>query len=311
MNQQFAKDVEEGLSKKQKSLSSKYFYDEVGDELFVKIMNSLEYYLTDAEMEIFTEQTEYLRDKLTHESHFNLVELGAGDGTKTQHLLKSIHPSAYTYVPIDISSHALADLTRSLAACLPDLMVEPKQGEYLDALSSIDKTERKSILFLGSNLGNMYDEDAGAFLIALADTMQTGDKLLLGLDQKKSKNIVLPAYNDAQGYTRDFNLNLLTRINNELGANFDLEQFEHLPEYDETTGIAKSYLVSKTDQIASIEAIGKDFRFMSGEKIHMEISRKYDDDILRKLLKGTNLEILCALTDSRKYFKDIILEKRA
>lgn len=310
MNQQFARDVENGLSKEHKSLSSKYFYDEVGDQLFVKIMNTPEYYLTDAEMEIFTNQTEALKKELSYETHFKLVELGAGDGAKTKHLLKSLDHSTFSYVPIDISSHALSDLTKSLASYLPNLTVEPVQGEYLGALSSIDSSKRKSILFLGSNLGNMYDDEAKVFLKTLASAMQTGDKLLLGLDQKKSTDIVLPAYNDASGYTRSFNLNLLTRINKELDADFNTNHFEHQPEYNEETGIAKSSLVSSTHQTVSIGAIKRDFDFRKGEKIHMEISRKYDDHILLKLLDGTNLKINCSLTDSRKYFKDIILEKR-
>lgn len=309
---QFKKDVEEGLLASPKRLPSKYFYDEIGDALFVKIMNMPEYYLTDAEMEIFQEQSEVLAAALVHENKsFDLIELGAGDGTKTVHLLRTLlKTESFVYKPIDISQHALDSLKQYLTKELPDLQVETQQGDYFEVLKGIAANGNpKSILFLGSNLGNMLDHNAIRFLTSLNDAMNKGDRLLLGLDQKKSSEIILPAYNDAAGITKEFNLNLLTRINREFTANFKVDQFEHTPEYDEEEGVARSFITSKVDQSVDIGALEQSFEFKKGERIHTEISRKYNREILANLLEKTNLSISKVLMDSEKLFADYLLEK--
>jgi L-histidine N-alpha-methyltransferase len=168
----------------------------------------------------------------------------------------------------------------------------------------------KAILFLGSNLGNMLDHNAARFLDSLNKAMNYGDRLLLGLDQKKSREVVLPAYNDAGGITSAFNLNLLTRINRELNANFIVNQFEHSPEYDEEEGVAKSFICSKVKQSVSIGALQKSFHFEKGERIHTEISRKYNKEILSQLIKKTDLKIEEVFIDSNELFTDYILAKR-
>jgi len=309
----FQKDVDEGLSAAPKRLYSKYFYDEIGDALFVKIMNMPEYYLTDAEMEIFQKQSEKLATDLVPAiGTFDLIELGAGDGTKTIHLLRALLKSRdFVYKPIDISQHALETLKVFLNKELPELKVETQQGDYFEVLKGIAANGNpKAILFLGSNLGNMLDHNATRFLSSLNEAMNHGDHLLLGLDQKKSREIVLPAYNDAGGITSAFNLNLLTRINRELEANFDVSQFEHSPEYNEEEGVAKSFICSKIKQTVSIGALNKSFHFEEGERIHTEISRKYNKEILSLLIKNTDLKIDAVLKDSKELFTDYILTKR-
>lgn len=309
---QFKIDVEEGLSASPKRLSSKYFYDEIGDELFVKIMNMPEYYLTDAEMEIFQSQSEILAESLApKKGAFDLIELGAGDGTKTIHLLRTLLKSYdFVYKPIDISLHALDSLKQDLSELLPELKIEPQQGDYFDVLNSIaSNVNPKVILFLGSNLGNMLDHNAARFLVSLDKAMNNGDSLLLGLDQKKSASIVLPAYNDAAGITKAFNLNLLTRINRELNANFDINQFDHSPEYDEEEGVAKSFITSKKDQSVTIGSLNTTYNFKAGERIHTEISRKYTEEILDELIRETDLSIEIILQDQKKLFADYILKK--
>lgn len=314
MINQFKEDVNKGLSSSPKFLSSRYFYDKIGDKLFVDIMNMPEYYLTDAEHEIFTEKSaEIIKAlELNSSEYFELIELGAGDGTKTKELLKELVLGGFKfdYMPIDISQNALDNLEQSLNDEIPEVSVSCKQGDYFRVLDSIKHSNHpKVVLFLGSNMGNLLDKEANEFLYRLGASLNTDDKLLLGVDLIKSEDIVLPAYDDENGITAKFNLNLLHRINKELQANFDLNAFEHQPEYTEEEGIAKSFLVSTTQQKVEIKAIGKTFQFEEGEKIHTEISRKYNSAILEKILLKTDFEITGKLTDSRNYFADFILRK--
>ena len=314
MSDSFKNDVDEGLSKSNKMLSSKYFYDKKGDAIFVEIMNMPEYYLTDAELDIFKNQTHELVNslQLQQNTFFELVELGAGDGTKTKHLLKKLDADGYDfeYVPIDISKNALHQLETTLHEELPKVKVSKKQGEYFKVLSSFKTTKApKIVLFLGSNIGNLLDKNAKRFITSLSESLNTNDKVLLGVDLIKPVDVVLPAYNDKQGITKRFNLNILERINRELGGDFNLDEFDHIPEYTEDEGIAKSFLVSKIEQTVTIDALQKSFDFKQGEKIHTEISRKYNDNILNSILKDSQLKVISKLTDSKQYVADYILEK--
>jgi L-histidine N-alpha-methyltransferase len=307
---QFASDVDEGLSGSPKKISSKYFYDKAGDALFVKIMHMPEYYLTRSEFEIFSQQTQELIDAFDFgDQPFQLIELGAGDGTKTIELLRGLGSKPITYVPIDISKNALNQLSMRLSKELPDLTVEPQQGEYFEALGKLQKEVPKVVLFLGSNMGNLLDDQAKEFLKGLSEAMGEQDKLLLGLDLKKSTELVLPAYNDAQGYTREFNLNVLRRINRELGADFDVSGFQHLPSYDEQTGVASSHLLCTKQQSVTIAALNKTFQFEEGEEVHTEISRKYDLKTLEEIISTSGLKVKTVFKDSNEYFMDVLLGK--
>lgn len=311
----FLRDINDGLSQKPKYISSHYFYDSIGDKLFQQIMDMPEYYLTNSELEIFREQADEIIQsfEINPGEEFELIELGAGDGEKTQHLLQNLLEKDYSfkYIPVDISANSLKVISKRFQNLFPDLKIEPKQGEYFHVLDDLFTSPKpKVILFIGSNLGNMEDEVAKKFLLKIAQHLKTNEKLLLGLDLMKSRDIILPAYNDAAGITRDFNLNLLTRINNELGGNFNLENFEHAPEYSEEEGIAKSFLKSKTQQTVYISALERSFEFEKDELIHTEISRKYNDEILGNLLQNTQLEISQKFLDSQEYFADYIITKK-
>lgn len=314
MNTKFQNDINEGLSKALKSLPSKYFYDKTGDDLFVKIMNLPEYYLTKAEFDIFKNQTKNIIAALdiNPNVYFELIELGAGDGTKTKELLKVLISENFNfdYIPIDISNNALKQLETNLNTEIPNLNVTKKQGDYFNVLDGLKTSNHpKVVLFLGSNIGNMEDEKAKRFISKLSSSLNLNDKVVLGVDLIKSKDIVLPAYNDKAGVTKAFNFNLLNRINKELDANFNIGQFSHQPEYTETEGIARSYIVSNTDQEVHIGALNKTFQFKKGEKIHTEISRKYNDEILNSILENSSLRIVTKLLDSKSYFADYILIK--
>ncbi len=314
MLDQFKTEVIEGLSKKQqKTLPSKYFYDKKGDELFVQIMALPEYYLTRAEMEIFQVKTKDLINALglSKDKKYDIVELGAGDGTKTIHLLRELIKQNFDfeYLPVDISRNALQGIEKFIKRELPSLVVKSNHNDYFNALQDLKQNGRtKIILFLGSNIGNLTDELATEFIYQLGENLHNGDKIILGVDLKKSKDIVLPAYNDSKGITAQFNINLLDRINAELGANFVINQFVHAPVYDEINGIAVSYLKSLTDQKVVIGE--RTFNFQKDELIHTEVSRKYDDEVLKKILSKTDIRWENKILDSNQLFADYILEKK-
>lgn len=314
MLEQFKQDVLSGLSQTPKQIPSKYFYDKRGDELFVEIMNMPEYYLTRSEMEIFQKQSRDIISSFDVQKgeEIEVVELGAGDGTKTIHLLYELIRSRITfkYIPIDISSNALDGLEHRMKEEIPNLEIDSLHGDYFQMLNDLKKSpNRKIILFLGSSIGNMSDEEASAFIGSLSKNLNKGDKIVLGVDLIKEKSVVLPAYDDAAGITRDFNLNLLERMNRELGANFDLDSFVHDPEYHESEGIAKSFLKSTKKQVVEIKSINKQFAFDENERIHTEISRKYNDQILNKIIDHAPLSIQHCFTDQKNWFGDYIINR--
>ena len=310
MTDTFAREVDEGLSASSKSLPSRYFYDSKGDEIFVKIINMPEYYLTDAELEIFTKQTsELIRSFGMNGEHFEVVELGAGDGLKVVKLLKQLNGHNFTYAPIDISVSAIEKLQNRLLSEIPGLDFDGQQGEYFEVLDSLKDVGKKVILFLGSNIGNLTDSRAHDFMVKISASMNSHDKLLIGFDLKKDPDVIENAYNDPHGYTKEFNLNLLRRINRELGANFSIQKFKHSPEYDNNTGAALSYLESLDEQTVHIQATGNSYTFKRGERIHTEISRKYDVETIHKIAKDTGLIVKETFYDSRKYFIDVLFEK--
>lgn len=314
MIEQFIKDIDNGLSSEPKHLPSKYFYDPIGDALFQQIMALPEYYLTRAEYEILSEKSEELVKGLSliKETNYQFIELGAGDGKKTIKLLEYLEAHGYNFIysPLDISQNALDGLEEKINFQLPDITIKTIQGDYFDSIEKIDDAStKKVILFLGSNMGNMSDLEAKNFMTLLGKAMNSGDQILLGLDLIKPREIVLPAYNDQSGITKKFNLNLLQRINRELGGEFDVSKWEHQPEYNEDTGEAKSFLKSIDKQNVYIKSTGKTYAFEKGELVFTEISRKYNDQILENIISHTSLRIRKKIFDSSKYFCNYILIK--
>ncbi|MBC7744027.1 MAG: L-histidine N(alpha)-methyltransferase [Flavobacterium sp.] len=307
----FLQDVLKGLNAEPKYLESKYFYDSIGDGLFQQIMRSPEYYPTNCELEIFSLQTDEITKVFTKDSQaFDLVELGAGDALKSAYLLQNLvkKKSDFTYYPIDISENVIAGLHKNLPDRIKGLKIHGLNGEYFNMLQKVNNISRrkKIVLFLGSNIGNMHPEDALRFCGKLRDHLSSGDLLLIGFDLKKDPQTILNAYNDKQGYTRDFNLNLLNRINKELGGNFNTDNFKHYPTYDPETGACKSYLVSTRDQKVRIEAADVEIGFEKNECIHTEISQKYDKEEIDRLAGVTGFTIVDSFYDSRKWFLDAV-----
>ena len=304
----FALDVLMGLSSSPKQLSSKYFYDETGSRLFNRITRLKEYYLTGCEHEILAARGGDLA-AVFEGAPFNLVELGPGEGQKTQTLLQSFLSRSlrFRYLPIDISRSALESLAESLGREFPKLAIEGLVADYFTGLKWLSRQKEKNrtcVLFLGSNIGNFNHAEARAFLRSLWNALNDGDLVLIGFDLKKDIDIMLEAYNDAQGVTREFNLNLLHRINRELGGDFDVDRYRFFATYDVFGGSINSYLVSLAEQTVYVEAVGQRFRFRPWEPIRTEYSYKYLESDIKSLAAETGFRVEMQLYDAKRYFAD-------
>jgi dimethylhistidine N-methyltransferase len=303
----FARHVLEGLSSPRKSIPSRYFYDATGDRLFQSIMGCPEYYLTDCELEIFETRGDALARALMSDGACELMELGSGDGQKTSLLLDALHEhhQDWVYRPVDISENSLDLLGQRLLPGRPWLDFQAIHANYMDLLEDINPgSVRRVVMFLGSNLGNFTRPQTITFLRLIRGALAAGDLFLVGLDLKKDPDVIRAAYDDAAGYTRDFNLNLLTRINRELGGEFILDSFKHVPAYDLANGIARSSLRSRVEQDVRVAAVERIFHFYRGETIQTEISQKYDDKMIDELASATGFVVDKVFVDSRNYFTD-------
>lgn len=306
----FYQEVVKGLTAPQKYLDSKYFYDAEGDRLFQQIMQCHEYYLTGCEMEILADQSGAIAAALEkYAGIYDVVELGAGDATKSIHLLKKLldNGAAYTYFPIDISGNVIRQLERELPVKLPALQLQGLNGEYFEMLQEVNaySNRKKVVLFMGANIGNFNTGAARSFCQELRQYLQPGDLLLTGFDLKKHPQVILSAYNDGGGITRAFNFNLLSRINRELDADFDLSRFEHFPTYDPGTGACKSYLISLEKQRVRIgDEVAVDFA--ENEALYMEVSQKYSLEETEQLAAQTGFKPVARFFDSKKWFVDCL-----
>ncbi len=303
----FAEDVLQGLSSDPKFLSSKYFYDDEGSRLFQEIMKVPEYYLTRSEYEIFSEQTEEIFNAFEARTEkFDLIELGAGDGSKTSLLIDYFLKQNvnFRYIPIDISSEALNLLGAKFEKKFHDLDIQIEQGDYFKTLETFQKlsNKKKIILFLGSNIGNFSEEQALQFFRQLRGMMNEKDFLFIGFDLHKNPKTLLRAYDDSLGVTAKFNLNLLKRINRELGGNFLLEEFKHYASYHPTERAARSFLISQKDQTVRIESLKKAFEFKQWEPIFMEVSQKYNVKMIENLATESGFKLVKNFFDESKFY---------
>ena len=311
LNTRFLEDVLTGLNSYPKKLEAKYFYDKTGDLLFQKIMGCEEYYVTRAEAEIFQTHGGAIAIALTADfAGFDLIELGAGDASKTIHLLDELQQmnTDFNYLPVDISEAMIRHLSQELPIKIPGLVVRGLHGEYLEMLKMAGQIAKRSkaVLFLGSNIGNMNREDALNFLKKVRLNLNKGDKMLIGIDLKKDPDTILSAYDDSSGYTRAFNLNLLARINRELNGSFDIDQFIHYPTYDPISGECKSFLVSQQNQEVRIS--NDVIHFKRGEVIYMELSQKYDLQEINDMATAAGFVSRSIFTDNKAWFIDAIWE---
>jgi dimethylhistidine N-methyltransferase len=290
----FRDDVVAGLSAPQKFLSPKYFYDAAGSRLFERICRLPEYYVTRAELAL-------MRRDLAAIARFagrgcQLIEYGSGEGVKSRLLIRAARPAVY--VPIDISQAALDDAARRLGREFPGLRIHPLLGDFSRPIDIPVRRRMPSVVYFpGSTIGNLTPEEAHAFL-----SMSRGiaARMLVGVDLKKDPAVLHAAYNDSRGVTAAFNLNLLQRINRELGANFDLRRWRHYAFYNPAEGRIEMHLVSMGEQKV---ALGKHrFHFASGETIHTESSYKYSLDGFRELAAKAGFRGAKVWTDRRGLF---------
>ena len=307
----FANDIDNGLSLKNKAISSKYFYDDIGSKLFQKITKHPDYYPTKKEIEILHS----MKDKLPiliNLKEIDIIELGPGDGIKSKIIINGFLKNNYkvNYYPIDISRKALQLLNKNLKPN-KKLLIHGIIGEYLDGLKFI-KTESNNIqlvLFLGSNIGNFDSKQSKTFIKKIYKNISSNSYVLIGFDLKKNLSVLNAAYNDSSGLTKKFNLNLLNRINIKLKGNFKLNKFIHFGSYNPLLGAMESFIISLIKQKIFIKDLDKHFEFDVFEPIHLEFSFKYSISDIDKLAKNSNFKIIKNYTDSKKYFIDSLWKK--
>lgn len=280
----FANDVRRGLTARPKVLFPKYFYDDLGSQLFEAICRLPEYYLTRAEREILSLHAREIVDSI--KGPVRLIELGSGSAEKTRYLIEALieKQKSLHYLPIDISDESLEASSRELLKAYPQLRITAFASDYFTALRAIAEagtSERTIALFLGSNIGNFDPEEAQHFFREVRNLLRPEDALLVGADLKKSAAVLEPAYDDPLGVTAAFNLNLLARINRELGGQFDIKKFAHRAVYNEELGRVELYLVSLARQTVRIQALDLEVSFEEGETIYTESSYKFDPAQLR------------------------------
>jgi L-histidine N-alpha-methyltransferase len=306
----FGRDVRAGLTRSPKSLSCAYFYDEAGSLLFEQICELPEYYLTRAERAILEAHALDIVSRLPNS--ISLVELGSGNAAKTRILIEALlrRQTRLCYTPIDICRPVLEDSSLQLLDRYPALEVIAVAGEYHDGLRHLRTAagRHKLILWLGSNVGNFDRPDAGRFLRQVRNTMVGEDRLLLGVDLRKDRAILEAAYDDAQGVTARFNLNLLARINRELGGHFDLAAFRHRAVYNEQIGRIEMYLDSLRHQQVAIDGLGLTVSFAAGEAIHSENSYKYSFAEIDALAASAELRVEQRWLDRESRFALNLLE---
>lgn len=305
----FPADVRRGLTARPKFLLPHYFYDPLGSALFDAICELPEYYVTRAETEILTSRAEEIANAFG--TPIRLVELGSGSARKTRILLDAItaRQPDLEYVPIDVDASMLEKSGHALLQEYDELRVTAICGDFREASRAVPhrgNRQRTVVLFLGSTIGNLDPDAAVAMLRDLRATLAPGDAFFLGADLRKSPAILEPAYDDPLGVTALFNLNLLGRINRELGGHFPFPTFAHRAFYNEALGRIEMHLVSRVAQTVRIDALSLDVEFAEGESIHTENSYKHNDESLRALMDASGFAVERKWTDSRGWFADLL-----
>lgn len=298
------KAIREAFMRTQRSLPSWLFYDEIGSELFCRITEQDEYYLTRTELSILQKNAGALVEYIEADS-LSIIELGAGDGTKSFLLLNEFRRSFgdLTYYPIDISASSNERLVHDCSRHLPWLSGAAVNAHYLDGLKHLAGAHAKPwlLLFLGSNLGNFSTEAAEQFLKELRSCIKLGDYLLIGLDLKKDPEKMLRAYSDSAGVTAEFNLNLLDRLNNQFSCYFDRDKFKHYAMYNAKIGAMESYLISQSEQEVSLfgetNVLIEEF-----ESIQTETSCKYTARQINAMAENAGFDVVHHFTDENQFF---------
>lgn len=303
------KDVIEGLTKTSKSLPSKYFYDQQGSQLFEAICQLPEYYPTRTEAAILQE---YAQEIVAYTGSCELIELGSGSSTKTRLLLDAYYQQQKSskYVPIDVSETILKASAIELQKEYPNLPIQGLIGTYEQALAYCQNPSynARMIFFLGSSIGNFSATECDKFLEKIATVLKPGDYFLLGIDLQKPSAILEAAYNDAQGVTAAFNLNMLSHLNWRFQSDFNLDLFSHRAIYNQDKSQIEMYLICQKTHPVHFKKLGLTVNFQASESILTEISRKFNLETMQKDLESKGLKPLKVFTDSENLFGLILCQ---
>ncbi|HET6936015.1 MAG TPA: L-histidine N(alpha)-methyltransferase [Candidatus Angelobacter sp.] len=302
-----AEDVLLGLSAEPMRLPAKLFYDAAGSRLFEEITRTPEYYPTRTERAILEDHAaEIARAAGTN---LTVVELGAGSASKTRVLISAIlrRQLRLEFHPVDVSPAALKEALSSLNGDFTNLKVSPIVADYTDHVPRLDSLPgRKLVLFIGSTIGNFEPQQAVRFLQRVRRSLQPGDALLIGFDMVKDAQVLHAAYNDAAGVTAQFNKNLLARINRELDADFDLDEFNHVAFWNQRASRIEMHLESRVDQSVRVRDLNRTFHFSFGERIHTENSYKFTTSSIRRLVRLSGFKMEQTWTDPQRWFSVVL-----
>lgn len=308
---QMAQEVIGGLTRHPKSLPPKYFYDDRGSELFEQITQLPEYYPTRTETAILQQQADAIA---TLTGPCELIELGSGSSTKTRILLDAYRRQGISlrYLPVDVSGGMLETTAHRLLAEYPNLSIHGIAGTYAPALESLPPQQlpARMVAFIGSTLGNLVPHECDLFLQQVSQALSPGDYFLLGIDLQKDIEILEAAYNDTQGITAQFNLNMLHHLNWRFQGDFQPEQFRHVAFYNGVDHQIEIYIESLADQSVNLKALDLKVPFASGERLRSEISRKFNLQTMATALSGFDLSVLKTFTDERQWFGLVLCAKQ-
>ena len=299
-NEDFLAEVIEGLSHSPRSLPCKFFYDERGAQLFLKICELPEYYITRIETELLRRHGSEMAESIG--ANAELIGFGTGAGMKARMLLAHLE-TPIAYVPVDISKQRLTDSTAELSRAMPGLDILPVCGDYLQPLRlprSRRKPDHIAVYFPGSTIGNLEPEVAADFLRRVCRLCGKSGGMIIGVDLQKDRAVLEAAYNDSAGVTAEFNLNILARANRELGTNFDLSLWRHKAIYNEQQGRIEMHLISEADQVVYVG--NEEFRFSRDEKIITEFSYKYTQAGFVRLAVSAGFRLARVWTDPKQWF---------
>jgi L-histidine N-alpha-methyltransferase len=302
-------DVSESLLKSPRSLSPKYFYDERGSELFDQICSTPEYYPTRTENTLLKK---YAVDIIRKTQPEQILELGSGYSVKTRRLFDACQHISHscTYAPFDVCEEALIESAQKLSEEYQWLDLKPLLGDYNAGLGNLPSAQGSHLyVFLGSTIGNFEQHEALAFVEELYNVMRTGDHLLIGVDRVKHTDVLHAAYNDSQGITAEFNLNVLHVLNRELNADFDVEAFSHSATFNTEKERIEMRLTSNKEQKVNIEELDKTIHFNKDESILTEISQKYTYIGIEEMLTSANFSITDHYEDEDEYFSLVLASK--
>lgn len=302
-------DVINGLNQKQKSLPAHYFYDSKGSQLFEKICQLEEYYPTRTEASILQQ---YATEIVHQTQAVELVELGSGSSTKTRYLFDAYQKSNIPlyYIPVDVSDSILKVSANKLLADYPQLKIEGKVATYSQALKQLKNSflGKRIIIFLGSSIGNFNSLKCDRFINQVTSALNPGDYFLLGIDLQKPVEILEAAYNDSQGVTAAFNLNMLQHLNHRFAGNFNVDLFKHQAIYNQTEHQIEMYLISQQEQTVTLANLNLTIELKKSEKILTEISRKFNLEKMAKYLSDRNLNLITTYTDAQQWFGLLLVQ---